>query len=529
MKITLRGVISCFIVLILTSCAAPDKSPDLILTRPITYKSTSTPTIPIESKVVDIPSLRTQTPLATLPAEGVAEFHIIHWNDFHAELVEHFDQGLWIPGAARLAAYVKAEKAKYDPSQVILLDAGDWLQGSKIPDRTLGKKTLEFFQMLGVNAMTVGSHEFHYGLAKYLEIVSMAAPIEMLSVNLVTSAGRSGMDADPKNCFDTHILNPYQVYDLGAKDGPKARVVVFGSTSAYHQFEERTPISGICFIDPATEIIKLYDQIQELVHPDVLVVLSHGGFDYDQILADTLNKAGKPVDIIIGGHTHTWIESPAIVGNTYVVQADALGRDVGIFDLTFDRATEELTVNWRQEMFNGCSPQDPETLAFVQDMVPTPTPGPTPTARPTSAIYLIDLIPITEEVSIWQLGRGIFPETDNGMEFCVEIDSHGKKYPYGLFAHAPSKLEFKLNGEYSRFVTDISIKETATCSDGAVFIVRLDGEEVYRSEVLTRVKKPVTIDLDTFGKQILTLETDGGVDNGCDWTIWGDPYLIPNP
>ncbi len=515
--------------LFLASCSSPSKSPGLTPTVPSISKSTPTSTVAVNSKVVELPPLRTQTPLATLPAEGVAEFHIIHWNDFHAELVEHFDDGLWIPGAARFAAFVKSEKAKYDQGQVILLDAGDWLQGSRIPDRTLGKKTLQFFQMLGVNAMTVGSHEFHYGLAKYLEIVSMAAPIEMLSVNLVTSAGRSGMEADPKNCYDTHILNPYQVYDLGAVDGPKARVVVFGSTSAYHQYEERTPISGICFIDPADQIIKLYDQIMDLVHPDVLVVISHGGFDYDQILADTLNKAGKPVNIIIGGHTHTWIEAPAIVGNTYVVQADGLGRDVGVFDLTFDRATKVLTVNWRQEMFNGCSPQDQETLSFVQDMVPTPTPGPTPTARPSSATYLMDLPPITEEVGAWTLGKGIYPETDNGIEYCVEIDSHGRSYPYGLFAHAPSKLEYALDGNYTHFITDISIKETANCGDGAIFIVRLDGKEVFRSDLLTRLKKPVSIDLDVTGVKLLSLETDGGVDNGCDWTIWGDPYLLKTP
>ncbi len=71
----------------------------------------------------------------------------------------------------------------------------------------------------------------------------------------------------------------------------------------------------------------------------------------------------------------------------------------------------------------------------------------------------------------------------------------------------------------------ISIKETA-CGDGAGFAVSLDGREIYRLENMLPSDEPIPLALDVTGGQVLKLATISGGDNSCDWTIWGDPYLV---
>jgi hypothetical protein len=105
------------------------------------------------------------------------------------------------------------------------------------------------------------------------------------------------------------------------------------------------------------------------------------------------------------------------------------------------------------------------------------------------------------------------------------ITSHGKEYPNGLFAHSPSTLPYALNGNYTRFISEISINETA-CGDGAVFAVSLDGREIYHSPGVLPATPPIHLDLDVTGGKTLVLKTISGQDMSCDWTIWGDPYLV---
>jgi 5'-nucleotidase len=466
-----------------------------------------------------LPPIRTPEVHDSLPNKGTVEFHIIHWNDFHGELGEHNFYGSWVPGAARLAAFVKSEKARYQPGQVLTLDGGDWFQGSPYSINSQGMKVLELYKRLGVDAITVGNHDFFMGVPRFYKIVSEAAPIEILSVNL----RRSGTG---NTCTDKRILSPYKIFELGEAQGPKVRVAVIGASMKFLEEESRMPILGICFPDPAEKILEIYDQLIENEKPDVLVVLSHSGFAQDRELAQKLNKAGKPVDIIIGGHSHTWIDKVEKVGETSIVQVGGLGNAVGVFDLIYNRASKKLDVNWRQEIFSLCSPIDDDTVEFLRDTLPTPTPSKAiAIIKNPDYDYLIDRQTVHESVGYWTLGKGRFPALDAGMVPCDTIVSHRKEYPFGLFAHSPSKLQYAIDGNYKTFVAEISIKETA-CGDGASFAVRVDDREIYRSDNMLPSSKPISLSLDVTGGKVLTLETISGNDISCDWTIWGDPYLV---
>lgn len=475
----------------------------------------------LDAYLQNIP-VRTPQPLETLPSEGVVNFQILHWNDFHGELVERMADGTWVPGAARLAAYVKAEQAVYEPSQSLILDAGDWSEGSPYTRPTRGGKVLEFYKQLGVNATTVGNHEFFYGMPRFYQLASEAAPLDILSVNF----RQDGLNG---SCSDRRILSPYQIYEVGKEHGPKARVAVIGVSAGNLDalVNNEAWSVGVCFQSPASSIIEIYDELMATEQPDVLIVLSHSGLDADLKIARDLNAAGTPVDIIIGGHSHDWIEEPQTVGNTYVVTAGELGRAVGEFNLTFNRTSSSLDVNWKQEIFTPCSPEDSETLAFLADTIPVSL-----SKRQCMEVeknsdyeYLIDMPLVSESVGFWTLGKGTFPASEAGLVLGAIISSHGRDYPSGLFAHAPSELKFSLGGKYITFVSDITINETA-CGDGASFAVSVDDREIYHSKNILPSSGATPLTLDVSGGQTLKLRTISGADMSCDWTIWGDPYLI---
>lgn len=482
------------------------------------FNQSSTSTI---TPVPVLPPIRTPQVRDPLPAEGIVKFRIIHWNDFHGELGERTYDGLWLPGAARLATEVKNAESLYGPGRTLIFDGGDFFQGSPNSQKSGGLKVLELYKRLGVDAITVGNHEFFMGVSKFNQIVSQAAPIEILSANL----HKWGPN---KTCSNNPILNAYKIFELGDESGPKVRVAVIGVGRYALELEAYSTIVGICYSRPADEILKFYDQMVNDEKPDLIVVISHSGLTDDKALAQALNEAGKPVDIIIGGHGHTLMTSPELIGTTYIVQAGDYGRAVGVFDIAFNREIKKAKIRWNIHLINNCTPQDTDTLSFLADSITVPTQqpvacNPTPTPDP-SKTYLAALEPETVNVGYWSLGIGYYPASDTGMNEGEVISNHGQVFAQGLFTHAPSELTYTLNGNYLHFDSIISIKETA-CGDGAQFVVRLDGNEIFRSDWMTAASPLFPVSLNVTGGKVLTLITLSGNDNTCDWTIWGDPVL----
>jgi hypothetical protein len=401
------------------------------------------------------------------------------------------------------------------------LDGGDFFHGSPRAQKSGALKILEFYKLLGVDAITVGNHEFFTGVGKFTQMVSMAAPIEILSANL----RKWGPE---KSCSDNPIVNSYKIFELGEQPGPVVRVVVIGVGAYALELNSYSTIVGICFSKPADEIVKFYDQMVLKEKPDVIVVLSHSGLSEDRALATALIAAGKPVDIIIGGHSHTYMDAPEMVGETQIIQAGDHGREVGVFELSYNRQTKELKSKWYPLLVNECTPQDLETAAFLADTIISPTSIPQvciPTPTPDfSHPYMVDIEPESVEVGYWSLGIGNFPASDTGMNVGTPINSHGVTYNRGLFAHAPSNISYQIEGLYKSFDTVISLKETA-CGDGGQFIVKIDGNEAYRSPWMTAASDPIPVSLDVSGARELNLITLSGDDISCDWTIWGDPTL----
>lgn len=513
----MKSFLAWFLILccLVISACAPVTSPQLQASPEAIY-STSSPRV--FTSQPDKP-----TPVVTFPAVGIVNFHVLHLNDFHGELVEREAGNNWVPGAARLAAFVKSERNRWGDENTLLLDAGDWLQGSMAASKSRGATVLEFYKRIGVDATIVGNHELFMGITRFKQILEMAPPLKIISANFQARN-------EDKKCSTLHLTDPYAMFVMGAEGGPQVRVGVIGAGGVALEAEAYvTSISKhVCFSEPLPKIIAAYDKVKNEEKADVVILLTHNGFEMDQILAKQLIDANRPVDVLIGGHSHTRIDKPYIIGSTYVVTAGEHGQIVGDLALTYNRYTAKLGVNWSQTIITRDFPQDPEIAAMVADLVPTATPGdslPTATQEVTPpGDYLVDLPLTSETVGYWTLGKGIFTGDESGVEMGRELNSDGRNFPHGLFAHAPSHLVYELNSEYSLFSTEVLVKDGA-CGDGAEFIIRLDGNILWRSGQRIAADEPMSVDLKISGGKLLELIAEPGNDNSCDWTIWGNPFL----
>ncbi len=161
----------------------------------------------------------------------------------------------------------------------------------------------------------------------------------------------------------------------------------------------------------------------------------------------------------------------------------------------------------------------------------TPTAIPTATATPLPQDpYLEDLRPASSRIGFGRLGLGVYPFSTGAALQDLVIRAHGRIWSRGLFAHAPSQLTYRLDGQYtalrSYVVMAYPVELGDDCTDGAAFSILADGREIYRSPIQYNVSEPLSLEVDVRGVQELTLITEEVGHNGCDHTVWGDPQLF---
>ncbi len=289
-------------------------------------------------------------------------FTILHTNDFHGQL-EPSDPNpdkASNPGMARTANVINTIRTAKGAANVLLVDAGDEMQGSllsNLGDGTpngRGVPTIGTFNAMGYNVATFGNHEFDWGQL-ILDLRTTEATYPYVSANIVKN--------DTGDCNtagwvvpDTFNVVPYYVQTVHATGGDVKVGFIGVTTTETPIITVATATAGLCFKDPANSILHYYDQMKT-DGANVIVVLSHiglndGGYGYgipvygDKTLAQKLIDASKPANLIIGGHSHTNLTSATTVGATTIVQAYYNGRNVGEADLTYNTVTGAVTVNW---------------------------------------------------------------------------------------------------------------------------------------------------------------------------------------
>ncbi len=253
----------------------------------------------------------------------LAHLAVLHWNDFHAQnvpmkitvrdTVRKVDSAYYVGGTAALLGYIK--QIKDDRNDVAVLNAGDDCTGTPISSFTNGRSQVELMNIINPDAMTLGNHEFDYGLDNVERNITLAK-FPVINANL--------FDKRKGRLF----LPPYIIRAYG-----KLKVGIIGvivRDLPLHTMREN--VEGLQMLDVYQVVRQYIAEIKSKEHVNLIVVLSHLGVDEDKVLADSV----AAVDVIIGGHSHTALFTPIKRNHAIICQAGSKGRWLGELDLEVD-------------------------------------------------------------------------------------------------------------------------------------------------------------------------------------------------
>jgi len=255
------------------------------------------------------------------PSQATERIIILHTNDIHGavEPVSSGSKGE-SGGLLNLVSLIDQVRAE-DPEHTLLLDAGDSFQGSYVSNSTQGEVVMAAMNIAGYGAWTLGNHEFDWGQEPLRARIEQAA-FPALSANLLDSA--TGKTWDP--------VQPYTIIQVG-----QARVGILGLTYPDTPTINRAEnVAGLDFLDAVESAQRYLPELEE--QADLIVVLSHLGYDGDVALAELVSG----IDVIVGGHSHVFLERPLKVGDTLIVQAGAKAQVLGRLELVVDLRSGEV-------------------------------------------------------------------------------------------------------------------------------------------------------------------------------------------
>lgn len=265
------------------------------------------------------------TVFAEEQVNGIVTIDILTVNDFHGALVENGKN----PGLAKLATCLKAEVAK-NPAGTILVSAGDMFQGSPESNLLYGKPVVEAMNELGFAVMTIGNHEFDWGVEILKDRIAQAQ-FPIVTANVLDKA--TGKVAS--------FVKPYTVIE---KNGLKMAVIGLTTPETLYKTSPKH-IDSYLFADPAETVNKLIPELKQQ-GADIIVVLSHLGSNYDNITgqisgeAADLAKNTSGIDAIVSAHTH--LKVAGTVSQVPIVQAAYNGRAVGKITLSYSLPDKKI-------------------------------------------------------------------------------------------------------------------------------------------------------------------------------------------
>lgn len=266
-------------------------------------------------------------PLSAFADSGLIKLTILHTNDVHSR-IEPFpmdgsrNQGLG--GFARRASLVK--KIRSEESNVLLLDAGDIFQGTPYFNMYGGELEFKLMSEMGYDASTMGNHDFDNGIEGfYKQLPHANFPFLVANYNF-------------KNTQLDKIVQPYKVFK---KSGLK--IGVFGLGIQLEGLVEQKNYGEIQYINPIDTANKYTSILRNEEKCDLVICLSHLGYKYgnDKVSDHVIAAKTKNIDLIIGGHTHTFLSEPQDVKNldggiTTINQVGFAGINVGRVDYYFE-------------------------------------------------------------------------------------------------------------------------------------------------------------------------------------------------
>lgn len=254
---------------------------------------------------------------------NIQHITILHSNDIHSDYTHKNRDGSdrASGGIAYLAGYIK-QKREAAPLSTIYTFAGDLFNGSLIDTLSSGYDSIRIMNMIKPEVATIGNHELDYQLSK-IDYYKDHCEFPLICANIYDKFNEElyfpATHIQPVG--NVNILFIGLVTKEIEKHGNKDRMVKF-------QME---------WMDPLKQIVTCYKEETAHTRVDMTVILSHLGLEEDEKLAENLNKlTDVKVDLIIGGHSHSFLQKEKEVGNIRIVQAGTGTAQIGRCEIDFD-------------------------------------------------------------------------------------------------------------------------------------------------------------------------------------------------
>lgn len=276
--------------------------------------------------------------LQLLNKKGFKKLTILYTNDQHSR-IEPFPEN--DPKYANEGGFSKRassiDKIRSDNANVLLLDAGDIFQGTPYFNYFSGELEYKLMSIMKYDAVTFGNHDFDLGSENILKQMPHAT-FDFINCNY---------NFDDTALVKNKRIFPYKIYN---KSGLK--IGVLGVGIDLENLVDKKYCQGIVYSDPIVNANKWAAVLKNDEKCDYVICLSHLGFRYDNSKVSDLVLASQSenIDLIIGGHTHTFLDKPEVVKNlsakeVLVTQVGWAGIWLGKIELYFSQEHRKMLQN----------------------------------------------------------------------------------------------------------------------------------------------------------------------------------------
>lgn len=267
---------------------------------------------------------------------------ILHTNDMHSRILP-FPKGTkyeGLGGMAKRASLIK--KIRSEEKNVLLLDSGDIFQGTPFFNEFGGELELKLMSEMGYDASTLGNHDFDAGIDGLIKQLPNAK-FPFLNVNY--SFENTALDGK---------IDQYKIIEK-----ENVRIGIFGVGVALEGLVPDKLCKGIVYNPPIEIANAIAKKLKEEMNCHFVICLSHLGYEYasDKVSDITLAKNSENIDLILGGHTHTFLDEPVTINNlnnqgVTINQVGWAGIQLGRLDIYFDKEKNKKTKKNRPVIFS---------------------------------------------------------------------------------------------------------------------------------------------------------------------------------
>lgn len=268
--------------------------------------------------------------------EAPVKLTILHTNDTHSRIDPFPMDGSRNQGLGGVAARAQLiNMIRKEEEHVLLLDAGDIFQGTPYFNIYKGEPEIKAMTSMGYDAATIGNHDFDAGLENLAMQLNRHASFPMIISNY-----------DFTNTPMEGRVQPYKIF----KKGP-LKIGILGIGIEMDGLVPANLFGNTKYLDPVQQANHYAAELKQK-NCDLIICLSHLGYKYDgnKVSDMVLAKETENIDLIIGGHTHTFLDAPVVVKNkkgedVLINQVGFAGIQLGRLDFLFEKTNKKKMIS----------------------------------------------------------------------------------------------------------------------------------------------------------------------------------------